>query len=598
MVYLGINVSHGASAALMINGKIEAVFQEERITKIKNFNGYPKRSIDCCVAYAAERKLKIDIAAFSTRVSDHFGLKYPISHFFTVGDYKDFYGKEYYSRIIQKKSVKNYLKKLNNDKRNSANLYLNYKKINNSNYNNIKIFNNLQKNMLVKQSRGLIKKILFLDHHTCHAYYALYSIDRKLIKKNKFAVLTLDSIGDGSNQTFWIFDNKKNKLININRSSKSELARVYKMVTLILSMKPDEHEYKVMGLAPYSKAKFAQDIYKKVFKNILTVKNCKIIHNKRPRDLYLYLEKNLKEFRFDNIAGAAQLFVEKVSSKLLGQIFSKYKIKHFAITGGVSLNIKMNKLLSELKFVKSIHVAPTGSDDSLSMGACYFLAKEKSKALENIYLGQNLFKNQKKTSSYIKKYFGNKKFVVRKNISTKKIGELLKKGEIIALAHGKEEFGARALGNRSIIANPSDYGVVKKINEMIKSRDFWMPFALTILEEKHKAFLDNSKNLSCEYMTMGFDVKKSKVKKIIAGCHPYDKTVRPQILKKIRNESYYNLIKSFYKLTGIPAVLNTSLNLHGNPIASDIHDVYKVFLNSELKYLYINNNYLIKKNIK
>ena len=133
---------------------------------------------------------------------------------------------------------------------------------------------------------------------------------------------------------------------------------------------------------------------------------------------------------------------------------------------------------------------------------------------------------------------------------------------------------------------------------MIKSRDFWMPFALTILEEKHKAFLENSKNLSCEYMTMGFDVKKSKVKKIIAGCHPYDKTVRPQILKKVRNESYYNLIKSFYRLTGIPAVLTTSLNLHGNPIASDIHDVYKVFLNSELKYLYINNNYLIKKNIK
>ena len=96
----------------------------------------------------------------------------------------------------------------------------------------------------------------------------------------------------------------------------------------------------------------------------MNVKNCKIIHNKRPKDLYLYLEKNLKEFRFDNIAGAAQIFVEKISSKLLGQIFRKYKIKHFAITGGVSLNIKMNKLLSELKFVKSIHVAPTGSDDS------------------------------------------------------------------------------------------------------------------------------------------------------------------------------------------------------------------------------------------
>ena len=138
MVYLGINVSHGASAALMINGKIEAVFQAANY-KNKNFNGYPKRSIDSCIAYAAERKLKIDVAAFSSRASDPFGFKYPISHFFSVGNYKDFYGTEYYSRIILKKSVKNYLRKLNNDKRNSANLYLNYNKITGSGSENIKI---------------------------------------------------------------------------------------------------------------------------------------------------------------------------------------------------------------------------------------------------------------------------------------------------------------------------------------------------------------------------------------------------------------------------------------------------------------------------
>ena len=122
-----------------------------------------------------------------------------------------------------------------------------------------------------------------------------------------------------------------------------------------------------------------------------------------------------------------------------------------------------------------------------------------------------------------------------------------------------------------------------------------MPFAFTIVKEKRKKFIKNEKNFSCDFMTMTFDTNKNDLKKIHAGCHPYDHTVRPQILEKKFNPMYYSIIKKFYTLTGIPALLNTSLNLHGYPVASSLKNVIFTFKNSELKFLYINDNFLITK---
>ena len=172
---------------------------------------------------------------------------------------------------------------------------------------------------------------------------------------------------------------------------------------------------------------------------------------------------------------------------------------------------------------------------------------------------------------------------------------MLSQGNIVAVARGREEFGARALGNRSILANPYIDGVVQKINEQIKNRDFWMPFALTILKEHHKKYLVNNKSIDCDFMTIGFDTKIDKYNDIKNGTHPYDKSVRPQILSKKYNENYHSLINEFYKITKVPALLNTSLNLHGFPISSKIKDVISTFENSGLEYLYLEDNFLVKK---
>ena len=597
MVVMGINTGHGASAALMINGVVTRVFLEERSTKIKNFHGYPLNSIKNCIDYCIKENLKIDIAAFSSFLYNSFALKYPFQNYFTVSDYKKFYGEEYYDKIFSNKSVKEYLSKLRKDKRIKSKYYLKYRWEELNLQGDNEVIRSYFSYYLKKNSKNIIKKITFLDHHSCHAYYAFYSIDKNEIKKNKVAIITLDSLGDNLNQTLWISAKNREKLININKNNECDLARIYKFVTLILSMKPNEHEFKVMGLAPYAKKAFAIEVYNEVFKDLLKVKNCKIVYHNRPQNLYKHLKDKLENYRFDNIAGGLQLFIEKITSKLIKQISKKHKVKHFAISGGVSMNVKLHKVLSELKCVKKIYVAPTGSDDSLSIGACYLLEKNNSKPLKNIYLGSELFENKNNIKNIIKKKirkFKNISFI--DNMNPKGIANLLKKGEIIALAQGREEFGARALGNRSIIANPSKDNLIKTLNEMIKNRDFWMPFSLTLLSEKSQNYIINPKNLKCDFMTIAFDTTKKNYKYIKSGTHQYDKTVRPQILDREKNENFYKIIKNFYKKTNIPAVINTSLNIHGYPISSSFDDVFNTFLKSGLKYLFIENKFLLKKN--
>ncbi len=586
-VFLGINVSHGASAALMINGEIALAFQEERFNKIKNYGGYPKTSIDKCINFAIDKNLLIDEAAFTTVNNNIFNFKYPIDNCFNVNEWLHYY-LNYYSREERTKKIKNYFK--SNKNKNTLNNF-NFSNLKEKDYfNNYKLFRKYQEDKLQSQSKGIIKKISFLNHHMCHAYYAAFS---PKISEEKCAIVTLDSEGDGINQTLWILKNQKLK--KINQSTECELARIYRFITIILKMRPNEHEYKVMGLAPYAKDEYSKIVYEKVFKNILTIRNCKVVHKKRPKNLFSYLYNSTRSYRFDNIAGAVQNLVEETSAKLLKQIHQKYKVNSFSISGGVSMNIKMNRNLSNLKFVKKLYVSPTGTDDSLCIGACYYLNKNfQQKFLKNIYLGQKICeKNISK--NYIKKKLKNINVNIKENVNHKHIAKLLKKGEIIAVARGKEEFGARALGNRSILANPKISGVIQKINEQIKNRDFWMPFALTILEKYHKKYLYNKKNISSDFMTIGFDTVPKYYNDIKNGTHPYDKTVRPQILKKSMNIEYFSIINNFYKLTKIPALLNTSLNLHGNPIASKLEDIIATFKNSDLKFLYIEDNYLIEK---
>ena len=336
-------------------------------------------------------------------------------------------------------------------------------------------------------------------------------------------------------------------------------------------------------------------IYNKILKPIMKFEGLKIVPNNRPKDLFLFLRGSLRYERFDNIAAAAQYYLEKIVTHLCLKINKKYKIRNFYFGGGISMNIKMYKNLANNNFVKKIVNSPSGSDESLSLGACYYLNKNnKRDALTHLNLGRKLVNHNVDLNKIIRKEFKTNKFRILK-AQPKFIAKLLHHNKIVAVANGREEFGARALGTRSILANPSNYENVKKINEYIKSRDFWMPFALSIINEKKDKLIINKKKLDSRFMNLSFDTNKKFIDSIKAGCHPYDNTVRPQFVNKSNTPDFYELIIEFYRFSKIPALLNTSLNLHGYPKCSDIYDVIFTFKNSGLKYLFLENKYLIEK---
>ena len=586
MNYLGIHVGHNASACLMINGKIVLALHEERFNKIKNFTGYPKKSIDYCKKYLKKKKLKIDKAAFSTIKHPPIEFKYPLGNFMSVSDWHNYF-ENYY------KPQNNLITKIFNKNKNLKKLIYPYDKVKNNQLHDTSVYRKISKDFLSKQI-GLNKKyIYFLDHHLCHSYYAYFSAETR---HKKACVVTIDSWGDDCNQSLWIPTNNGD-LKRITSSDQCDLARIYRFITLILGMKPNEHEFKVMGLSAYSNQKYFYPIYKNIFKKILKFQGLKLVHNNRPKDLYNHLKKGVANHRFDNIAGAVQFYIEETVSQLLSKIYKKYNIKNFYFSGGLAMNVKMYNYLLKKNFVKFLHCPPSSSDESLCIGACYFLSKkEKSSPISNINLGRKLMSDDTEINlNVIKKLLRKKNLIINKNVTVKNVAKLLNNGEIIAVARGREEFGARALGNRSIICNPNNLDQVRRINKKIKSRDFWMPFALTILKEDHKKYIKNNKNVESNYMTIAFETKKKYFNKIKAGCHNYDQTVRPQILSKKHNVNYYKLLREFKKISKIPALLNTSLNLHGDPKASDINSVIHTFLNSDLDYLYLEDKYLIKK---
>jgi carbamoyltransferase len=582
MTIIGIYEGHNASAALSIDGKIVCAVQEERFTKRKNETGFPQKAIAYILNKFTLDNTNIDMIAMSTiERSDINNIQYPIDAVFGINDYIDMMEEYWKPKLAGMKYKKDYAKHIFEEKYN-----------NEKNFYDIPLsFYNLNTEELQKNMHKLIKteiskyinvdqeKIQFYDHHTCHAMYGYYANPHK---KDKSIAVTVDAYGDGRNQTVWKIEDDKFELIA--ESSQCEIARIYRMVTLYLRMKPLEHEFKVMGLAPYAKDKYVDEVVK-VFEELLEFDGLKIVHKNRPDNLYEFLNEKLKYYRFDNIAGGIQKYTENMLNELFERAAKEIGIKNFVFSGGVAMNVKANKALGDLDVVDNLFVAGSSSDESQSIGACYLANYENNiinKPLHNLYLG--IENDAEEVKLYIKENKLNEKYSVTEADNTH-IAQLLADGEVVARVVGKMEFGSRALGNRSILANPSNPAIIQHINELIKGRDFWMPFAATVLDGYAEKYLVNPKGFNSIYMAIAMDTKKEFLRDIKAGTHPYDETIRPQILTKEQNEGYYDLIEKFSEITGIGALLNTSYNLHGLPVVNDVADAFHVFENSGLKYL-------------
>lgn len=556
---LGINESHCATACLMKDGEIIAVASEERFTKIKNQSGYPKNAIEYCLNFAKIKAGDLE----SVNISFLHPVKTTNSLASASNLFQDLFSKfTFISLFIFK--VREFI-------------YVNFF---------MKSLQEKHKNDLAKKLKVKKELIYFRDHQTCHAYSAYYSAPKNIGEDS--LVITCDGAGDFTCSKIFTVKNDIWKEIASSQNENS-IGMLYYYITKYLGMKPNEHEYKVMGLAPYSKKEYSTEIYE-LFKNIYTVKGLEIKSKIPHVSLEKYLDKYLKGYRFDVIANATQLFTEYILVTLIKNSIKKTGIKNIYLAGGVFMNVKANMLIANLPEVEKIFIMPSASDESTAIGASYVGFNGLKKALNNIYLGPDLNKFE------IKKVLNKKLFKIKKlNSPEKTIAKLLSKGEIIARCVGRMEFGQRALGNRSILARADNRDVIKTINEQIKGRDFWMPFAPVILNERVNDYLINSKNLDSKYMMLAFETTKLAQKELIAGLHSYDLTTRPQIISENENPEYYNIIKEFEKITDIGGILNTSFNLHGFPIVNTPIDAINVFTNSGLKYLLLDNFLISKK---
>ncbi|HVN71331.1 MAG TPA: carbamoyltransferase C-terminal domain-containing protein, partial [Desulfomonilia bacterium] len=214
--------------------------------------------------------------------------------------------------------------------------------------------------------------------------------------------------------------------------------------------------------------------------------------------------------------------------------------------------------------------------------------------ISNIYWGPE-YSNIDAESAIKKSFSGNNCSVEFHDDIDRYVGKQVARGKIIGRLRGRMEWGARALGNRSIIADPRSQNVIHRINKAIKMRDFWMPFAPAILDRYAKEYLNIRDNFKCPFMVMAFDTTKKGFDEITAGTHPFDQTARAQIVDRKNHSSFYSLIEGFEEETGVGGVLNTSFNLHGDPIVCSPEDAIYTFVNSDLDALQIENYYIERK---
>ena len=403
-------------------------------------------------------------------------------------------------------------------------------------------------------------------------------------------MFTCDGAGDGVSATVSIQGNGQRRELARTHWDDS-LGALYSWTTFAMGFVPLEHEYKLMGMAPYASDKAANDMAQ-VFHGYLGLDETGLAFKRktseRINDIGQILAEDFRGKRFDWICAGLQRFTEELLSEWVSNVIAQTGIKKVVAAGGVFMNVKANKVIAELPELEYFEAFPSCGDETLPMGAYYQEASEKYgdgevKPLTHFYFGDDPVVSEEETEKVLKdsgfSYY-------RPDDIADEVAKLLVEGKPLARCAGAMEFGARALGNRSILADPSNQDVVRVINQMVKKRDFWMPFAPMMKKDRQHDYIENPKNLNSPYMMMTFDTKPN-FKELIAAVHNADLTCRAQLIEESHNEDMYKILQAFEKRTGRAVILNTSFNLHGFPIVRTAQEALYVLENSGLEYLQV-----------
>ncbi|RMH34356.1 MAG: hypothetical protein D6690_10755 [Nitrospirae bacterium] len=573
MGILSIHMGHNATATLAEDGRILAVLSQEKMDNIKNSAAFPGQAIEAMLAEVGWTMEDISEIVVASNVV------YPPDAYTYLLDTKQ--------RIVP------------------ASRWIRLAKTMES------ALGSCGKTLLlpVKATRQLIlaqkgetylnsalaelglgdKPISHIEHHTCHARAAYHSF--KEPGDNRPALIfTADGSGDGLSATVTLAANDSWQRLAATPASAS-LGGIYSNVTRFLGMKILEHEYKVMGLAPYAKQYFLET-YKRIFDPViwLDADNPLTFRSKlNTAQFYDYLVEHAVGERFDNLAAAAQYLIEDRVVEWVRQAIEKTNVRRIFTGGGLFMNVKLNKRLQEMEEVEEIHFMPSCGDESNPIGAAYAYYAEReieTHPLPHLYLGVSF--DEAEIEAFIRDERLEDKYKVSRvpNIEST-IADLLAQGEVVARFAGRCEWGARSLGNRAILAHPSHMESFYTVNDLIKSRDFWMPFAPSVLDSAAGKYLKgyDPNRVQAPYMITAFEATELAKRHLRAAMHQGDHTLRPQVVTESANPAYYRLLKEFEKRTGVGGVLNTSFNLHGYPLVATLEQALFTLENSGLKHL-------------
>ena len=585
MIVLGISETHCATAAVLRDGAVVGCASEERFSRLKNDAGYPRLAVDALLRQLGLSRSAIDRVVLA-------GTRIPSYEWMNRVMRDDAYRERYYGvgLAAPRRGLTGRARKL------GARLGLLDSAPGKA------ALGDGARRAHVTSHLGLAdERVRFVDHHACHAAAAYFGSP---FAGSPALVLTNDNSGDGLCGTVSSARGVSLTRREATASSPGSLGSFYTLVTLLLGMKPGEHEYKVMGLAPYAPEYLTERALAALSTVFAMAEGSPSRFEWRKRGpLYRALLEATLGLRFDGIAGGAQRLLEDALLRWTRLAHQRYGGERLALGGGVFMNVKANMLIADERWVGDLFVFPSCGDESNAVGAAYLGYLDLCAAAGTsptprpfgpAYLGPDV--GDAEVDAVIRaRDLGSRYRIGEHEAIEAKIADLLVSDGVVARCAGRMEFGARALGNRSILANPSDRRVVDVINRMIKNRDFWMPFAPTVLRERESDYLVNPKGLASPYMMLAFPTNPKRRDEIVAAVHPQDATARAHILEEAWNPGYHRVLREFESRTGIGAVLNTSFNLHGEPLVCSAEDAVDTFERSGLPHLALGHWLISKK---
>ncbi len=566
-IILGINCLHADSSACIIkDGKLIYAIEEERINREKHTSNLPINSIKECLNKTGIKEEDITDVAFNTKPKTnlYIKIKYLIKNF----SFKNNFIKRYYNKNILDKIFSN----------------------------------NLNFNSKVK--------FFFIEHHLAHIASAYYASEF-----NDAIGLSIDGSGDFT--TMMIAECKDENIRVIEKINfPDSLGIFYHAMTQFLGFKNFGDEYKAMGLAPYGKPIYFDKIKDNLFieddkffklnmkyfnhgnlnfdysyKSLNSIPN---IYSNELNNLFCFEIKNINQEDFrKNLSSSVQKIYEYFFLKILNKIKNINFSKNLVFAGGCALNSTANNILINKDFSKNIFIPVAPGDNGGSLGAAFYVSKRiiKNNNFNNPYLGTAYDENEiediiKKKYKYDVNY---KKFETKEEKFNSATNIIINKG-VIAWFQNKMEFGPRALGNRSILADPRNKNIKELINLKVKRRENFRPFAPSVLSEKQDEWYEEK--FYNRYMSAVMNIKSEK-KNIVPGVVHVDNTSRVQTVDKNLNECFYNLIYVFYKKTSVPMLLNTSFN-ENEPIVRTPEDAIDCLLRTNIDALFLEDFYLEK----